>query len=454
MRRNLAMGTLLAALTFAGSARLSAQDNRPGDQIVYFIPDGDTVYDTVNHVTWLADANLPANKKFRFGLPLCDGSDTEPTLCVYASGAMNYESATAWIAALDAAKYLGHSDWQLPTTPFNDPDCPEKGPSGESFGFGCDSGALGYLYYTAFGLKAPNTAVPIPPNRVGPFRNFQPNLYWSLSLAGGLPGNIAAFSFASGAQDGSTENDFLDVLPMIPGKIPGTPPASGTTLEVNPGGQTVYDPVADVTWLADANLAATAHDMLGLPLCETPKTPMYCVARDGSMDYASAGQLISNMNAFDNGGGYLGQTNWQLPPVNPKCPTYNCAGEGNPMGELFYNQFGLSAGEPVVEPPDIAVGPFHHLLPFHYWTCESDTIQDVCGPNGPNQPGNAPAEFGFSFANGYLGTAGLPADHFVMVYYVGCDLPDQKKCSATPYYSVVKTANADRLGNRYRQMTT
>jgi hypothetical protein len=432
MRHHCAIGILLAALTFFGSAQLSAQNSAPGDWQKLLIPEGDTVYDVVNNVTWLADANLPSDIHVRFGLPLCDGSETGTTLCMYASGAMNYESATAWIAALNAANYLGHSNWQLPTTPFHDHECPEKGPSGESFGFGCDSGALGYLYYTALGFQAPNTAVPIPPNRVGPFSNFQPNLYWSQSFAGGLSGNIAAFSFASGAQDGSTENDFLDVLPMIPDKIPGTPPATGTGLEVNPGGQTVYDPVAIVTWLADANLAATAHDMLGLPLCETPKTPKYCVAIDGSMDYASAGQLINNMNAFDNGAGYLGQTNWQLPPVNLKCPTYNCAGEGNPMGELFYNQFGLSAGEPVVEPPDIAVGPFNHLLPFHYWTCEAHTIQDACGPNGPNLPGNTPSEFGFSFANGYLGTAGLPADHFVTVYYVGCDLHDPGECPTVP----------------------
>ncbi len=137
--------------------------------------------------------------------------------------------------------------------------------------------------------------------------------------------------------------------------------------------------VAGVTWLADANLAAS--DTLGLPRCQTPTTPMYCVAQDGSMTDGSAGQFINNMKAYDHGAGYLGQTNWQLPPINAGCPTFGCFGPGNPMGILFYIQFGLSAGTPVVEPPDIAVGPFLHLWPSPYWSC---AVKHNSGPNsGP-----------------------------------------------------------------------
>jgi hypothetical protein len=217
---------------------------------------------------------------------------------------------------------------------------------------------------------------------------------------------------------------------MIQGKIPGTPPALGTGLEVNPDGQTVYDPVADVTWLADANLAANVK--LGLPPCQTPTTPMpWCIAQDGTMDYASAGQFIINMNAYDNGAGYLGQTNWQMPPVDPGCPTYGCAGMSkNPMGNLFYNQLHFTAGNPVVEAPDIPVGPFYHVQPSQYWTCEAATIQSACGSSGAGAGG---AEFGFSFGDGYLGTTGAPADHLVIVYYVGCDLPDQRQCAMVPF---------------------
>jgi hypothetical protein len=152
MRRNFAMGTFLAVLAFAGTAQLSAQDSAPGDWRQFLSSDGETVYDVVNNVTWLADANLaaktlPGNKDFRFGLPLCDSSSTGPAElpepCVNLSGSMNYASAVAWVAGMNAANYLGHSDWQLPTTPPNDPSCSANGTNGNSFAFGCGGNALG-----------------------------------------------------------------------------------------------------------------------------------------------------------------------------------------------------------------------------------------------------------------------------------------------------------------------
>jgi hypothetical protein len=54
-----------------------------------------------------------------------------------------------------------------------------------------------------------------------------------------------------------------------------TSPAVGNALEVNPGGQTVYDPVANVTWLANANVAAT--NTFGLPPCKAQGNPKLCV---------------------------------------------------------------------------------------------------------------------------------------------------------------------------------
>jgi hypothetical protein len=428
MKRHCVIGILLAALIFAGSVQLSAQN--PLWPLV-LIPNGETVYDVVNHVTWLTDANLPARQ--RFGIPLCDGTGpygsgiVDP--CVNASGIMDYPSATHWILAMNNANYQGHSTWQLPTTPSADPSCSGKGTDGNSFGFGCNANALGYLYYKALGFQTPNTAVPIPPNRVGPFRNFQPEAYWSNDTQS----PIAYFVFVDGSQGGGTGGDFQYVLPMIPSKIPGTPPASGMGLQVNPDGQTVYDPmagVAGVTWLADANLAAS--DTLGLPRCQTPVTPVNCVAQDGSMTAATAGLFINNMNAYDHGAGYLGQTNWQLPPVSAGCKLLGCDGMGNPMGMLYYIQFGLSAGTPVVEPPDIAVGPFLHLWPSTYWSCAITNtktpfqppiqapIQAPCDSTGANAN---EAEFGFTFGNGYLGTATQPAYRFVTAYYVGCGLP-------------------------------
>ena len=207
----------------------------------------------------------------------------------------------------------------------------------------------------------------------------------------------------------------------------------GMGLQVNPDGQTIYDPMTEVTWLADANLAK--RETFGLPRCKTAPDTTPCVARDGSMNYESAMAWVNAMNAYvdpiTNFVGYLGQTNWALPSLDASCPTYGCGGNRNPMGNLYYDQLNFPAGTPVVAVPDIAVGPFHHLLPFPYWSCLADTIQEPCNTAG-NEP-SANSEWGFSFGTGYLGTERLPADRFVTAYFRGCDLPDQKKCSVTPY---------------------
>ena len=249
------------------------------------------VYDALNNITWLDDANLAATNQF--GLPLCGGTGSGLQTCINATGSMNYPSAAAWVAAMNAAEYLGHNNWQLPTTPLTDSNCAKTGPNGASFGFGCTAGALASLY-NALGFRSPNTAVPIPNTTAGPFRNLQPYLYWSASNGASPENGNAAFSFATGWIGANTLPNFLYLLPMIPGKIPGTPPATGTGLQVNPGGQSVYDPMTDITWVADANLAAT--NRFGLPLCTTPTSPALCVAQDGAMAWDSAVQFIANMN--------------------------------------------------------------------------------------------------------------------------------------------------------------
>ncbi len=369
-------------------------------------PDGLTVYDTANKINWLADANLAAH--VRFGLPVCNGSGPQP--CVNASGSMNYQAAVEWVKAMNGAAYLGHTDWQLPTTPPIDRTCGKTGPNGDSFGFNCVASAMGSLYYNSLGLKAPHTAVPIPSNTVGPFSNFQPSLYWSQTSAGS--NGYFTFSFNNGFQGANTAPNFLYVLPVIRGKLPGTPPAPVIGLQVNPGGQTIYDPATNVTWLANANLAG--GNTFGLPFCTNPTSPALCVDQDGSMTWASANQFITNMNTF-NGGGYLGQKNWELPAMVTNCGAYNCKSDANPLGELFYGQLGLIQGMPVVVAPNIAVGPFKNIQPYLYWACEASAIQGACQVDGP-----APNfEWSFSFGNGFQGTDLLQNDLYVTAYFVG-----------------------------------
>ena len=368
--------------------------------------DGLTAYDTVSNVTWLADANLAASN--RFGLPVCNGSGSRAQTCLNASGSMNYQTAAAWVAGMNAANYLGHNNWQLPTTPLNDNHCGRTGPTGNSFGFGCTAGALASLY-NALSLKSPNTAVPIPNNTAGPFSNLQPYLYWSGSNGASASQGNATFSFATGWQGANTLPNFLYLLPTIPGKLPGTPPANGTGLQVNPGGQTVYDPMTNISWVANANLAAT--NAFGLPLCTTPTSPALCVAQDGAMTWNSASQFLANMNTA----AYLSQTKWQAPTIDSGCPGFNCDGDANPMGNLFYDQLGLSQGMPAVATPNIAVGPLHNLQPYLYWSCVAAAIQDACETAGPADN----FEESYSFGSGFQGTDVLGNNLYVTVYFVG-----------------------------------
>ena len=326
---------------------------------------------------------------------------------------MDYATAVRWVDAMNkldhGAGYLGHNNWQLPTAPDEDESCARTGRNGESFGFHCSGSALGSLYYGSLGLREPNTAVRIPANKFGPFTDFQPYLYWSGSAAADPKQGFVSFSFNTGFQGANVTLNYLYVLPMIKGKLPGTPPAAGEGLEVNPGGQTVYDPIAQVTWLADANLAAKqTFGVAG-------------INPDGSMDHSAAVQWVAAMNKADGGRGYLGQTSWQLPETGPPDPScsmkgttgFNCTRSA--MGELFYKQLGLHRGESVVAVPDVKVGPFHNIQPYLYWACEAETAASPCQTNGPANG----FEWNFSFGNGFEGTNLLANNLYVIVYHPG-----------------------------------
>ncbi len=258
-------------------------------------------------------------------------------------------------------------------------------------------------------LREPDTAVRTPANKVGPFNDFQPYLYWSGSPAADPKKGFVSFSFNSGFQGANVPLNYLYVLPMIKGKLPGTPRAAGEGLEVNPGGQSVYDPIAQVTWLADANLAA--KQTFGVA----------DINLDGAMDHLAAVRWVAAMNKADQGRGYLGQTDWQLPETGPPDPFCSMKGTtgfdctGSPMGELFYKQLGLRRGESVVAVPEVKVGPFHNIQPYLYWACAAETAASPCRTTGPADG----FEWNFSFGNGFQGTNLLGNNLYVIVYYPG-----------------------------------
>jgi hypothetical protein len=359
---------------------------------------GRTVHDARLAVTWLADANLAATQTF--GVPN-----------INQSGSMNYASAVLWVAAMNAfnhgAGYLGHNNWQLPTVPDVDRTCGITGRHGESFGFNCSGSALGSLYYVSLGLREPDSAVPPSQNRVGLFQNFQPYVYWSKSAAADPKQGFVSFSFNTGFQGANVFRNYLYVLPMIKGKLPGTPPGTGSHLQANPGGATVYDPIAVVTWLADANLAARET----FAIAE--------INRDGAMDHETAIRWVAALNQADGGHGYLGQTNWDLPETGPPDPScsmkgttgYGCTGSA--MGSLFYRQLGIRQGESVIPPSEARAGPFYNVQPYLYWACSGQSASSPCLPGGPGEG----FEWNFSFGNGFQGTNLVGNALYVVVYY-------------------------------------
>ena len=358
--------------------------------------DGLTVHDTALHVTWAANANLPAT--MRFGIA-----------AITPGGSMDYPTAVQWLAALNASRYLGHSDWQLPVTPVVDPTCGAVGPNGNSFGAGCLNSAMGSLYYTALGLQFPNTAVSIPTTTTAAFSNFQPYLYWANDVSQG--NGFHSISFNTGWHGANVDHHYMYALPMIKGRLPGSPTPVGTALQPSSDGKTVYDPQSDVTWVADADLAKTQQ--FGAQCTNHDGT--LCIDQDGSMSHATALAWIAGLNAAH----YLGQSNWQLPPVpatdstcKPPNSGFDCT--GNPLGNLYYNQLKLAQGTPVVATPNAGTGPFSNLQPYLYWSCQAVVDGSVyCGNNVP-----APNfEFSFSFGNGFQGTDLQINDLYVLVYY-------------------------------------
>ena len=357
-------------------------------------------YDSRLQVTWLTNANLPATQTFGIA-------------GINKSGSMTYPTAQRWVAALSAFDnglgVLGHHNWQLPTAPEMDGSCARTGRQGESFGFGCSGSALGSLYYKTLGLHEPNRAVPIQGTNAGPFRNFQPYLYWSDSAAADPKQGFISFSFNSGFQGANVRLNYLYVLPLIKGPLPGTPPNASERLQASADGKTVYDPLLNATWLADANLATT--QTFGVPN----------INRDGAMDHDAAVQWVAAMNRAERGRGYLGQTRWQLPdtgPADSSCSMrgttgYNCTASA--LGSLYYKQLGLHRGEPVVVTPDVPVGAFHNLQPYLYWACSGASASTPCRTEGPATG----FEWNFSFGNGFQGTNLQQNDLYVMVYFPG-----------------------------------
>lgn len=161
-----------------------------------------------------------------------------------------------------------------------------------------------------------------------------------------------------------------------------------------------YDTVLNITWLADANLAASNKFVPEL------------INVDGSMPWGVAYQWIDGMNA-DAGSGYLGYNGWRMPTVSPINGTsFNTTpsndgstdvghanntgwvdGSGNPVSELghmFYINLGnYGFCEPTNNCGDLGTiitghpwgltntGSFSNLVADFYWNPLGYSLDDA-----------------------------------------------------------------------------
>lgn len=166
---------------------------------------GATVYDTVRNVTWLANANLAATQTFGV-------SDINP------DGSMSWTTAQKWIAAMNAAHYLGSGQWGLPATKLPDATCSQN-PKTASFGLGCTGSEMGDLYYNGLGGEQGSTISLTHNANYGLFSNFQPYLYWSSTPWPRVPNSAFSFSFGNGFQGTNVFVNPMYVIAVAPGKV-------------------------------------------------------------------------------------------------------------------------------------------------------------------------------------------------------------------------------------------
>jgi hypothetical protein len=176
-------------------------------------------YDTTLNITWLTNANLAATNTFGVS-----GIGTGA-----AAGQMNWNTAVAWIAAMNSANYLGINTWRLPhMVDINNDGCdynnlqPTYGGPGTSpsdcgynpVSTGPNASEMASLFYDTLGNLAyyDTTGTPQLPSlgiqNTGPFINLGNRLYWydlattsnppSAPLAN--PDNAWYFGMPSGAQ--------------------------------------------------------------------------------------------------------------------------------------------------------------------------------------------------------------------------------------------------------------
>jgi hypothetical protein len=412
-------------------------------------------------ITWLADANFAASLR---------PGDLYWVPGINPDGSMSLVTAVAFIQQLNNYAYLGITTWRLPTTYYgtslatSDLSCTGVSLQSQNrFAYDCGEPLANYspnpaypyselagLFYNGLGGQANTSITMVHNSSYWLFRNLQNYLYWSDTAQSNNPRFGSDFWFQNGFEATEDEYDSMYVLPVsttttgtppsfqpacpsqaspvaacMPPLLPGLgittpPPIAWPLLLPSLDGRLIYDPALDLTFLADANLAAS------LP----PNSP-YRVAGinpDGSMNDDTVQTFI---NALNNGA-YLGYTSWMVPTIsydgqNTHCSLqrsapdidigYNCTGPKSQLGELFYGELGGEAGHDIRWTSNWLALFFRNLQPSYYWQCQPPSEGAVC-PSGTG--GGQPS---FSFRSGYQGHQTDINELFVILALPGDAIP-------------------------------
>lgn len=244
MHRILAGAAALLLSTASCAALLGRAPMTPGGS------DYQAYYDTDLNITWLADMDLPVSQSF--------GVDYNPPGSWFYNGRMTWDSALAWVAAMNAsnsgAGHLGVTGWRLPRViDAGAPGCD----SGWHYEGGGDCGVnidpssseFAHLFYVTLGNQAgmdsagygTSCAWACFTNR-GPFVNFMDDNYgeyWTETPVS--TDRVWVFRFKYGEQSVSGRLQLDYVLPVTDG---------------DPFAAQAAVPVPAVTWLFGSALGA------------------------------------------------------------------------------------------------------------------------------------------------------------------------------------------------------
>ena len=225
--RTLIVSTGLASGLLSSAPVHAALESRLG---------GQAYYDTGLDVTWVANANLAATNAFGVSGIQSDGS-------------MNWSTAQSWIAAMNAANYLGANDWRLPgVSPvsggffnytFSYSGSTDKGyniSAPDSPYAGSDGSELAFLFYNSLanlGARDLNgaslgceSASNVCLENTGPFMNLQPDTYWTGAAYLPVATNTWYFDMGTGYQDATWEGIKYHVLAVSTGDVTAVPEVS------------------------------------------------------------------------------------------------------------------------------------------------------------------------------------------------------------------------------------